>query len=124
MTAPPICATGADMKRFDGQTVRLVGVYTKTMSAHKKGGKADKFLGFAHLQLEGKPTDYDPKAWEGGKVKVELDGQRSDAEVAEFADKKVMVEGKLVLVPASSTDHAAEAPEPTLMDAKAVQLAP
>lgn len=123
---PPTCATGADMKRLDGQVVRLVGVYKKTMSAHKKGGKADKFLGFVHIELEGKATDYDPKQWDGAKAKVDLGGQRPADELTKFTDKKVAVEGKLVLDPsklAGASDHAAEAPEPVLLDAKPVELA-
>jgi hypothetical protein len=115
----PICKSGADLARFDGQRVVLVGIYRKRMVAKKMGQPETQFYGRVQIELTGKATDYDKSAWDRALaiVRVGTD-RRPDDEIEKFVDKMVAVEGRLVLHPPLADPNVASyAPEPTLFDA-------
>jgi hypothetical protein len=79
----PICTSGADLARLDGQRVVLVGTYRKRMVSKKMGRPATQFYGHAQIELTGKAIDYDPSAWDGALAVVRLGtDKRSDDEIA------------------------------------------
>jgi hypothetical protein len=120
----PICSSAADLPRFDGQRVVLVGTYRKRMVSKKMGQPATQFYGHAQIELTGKATDYDPSAWDGALAVVRLGtDKRPEDEIAKHADQQVTVEGRLVLEPPIAEPNVASAtPGPTLFDVGAITL--
>jgi hypothetical protein len=120
----PICKSGADLARFDGQRVVLVGIYRKRMVPKKKGQPATQFYGQVQIELTGKATDYDETAWDAALAVVQLGtDKRPDEEVAHFVDKQVAVEGRLVLhPPIADPNVASPTPGPTLFEAGPLKL--
>jgi hypothetical protein len=114
----PICRSGADLAHLDGKRVRLVGTYRKRMVPKKQGRPATEFYGQAQIELTGKATDYDPSAWEGALAIVSLGiDKRPAAEIEQFADQPVAIEGRLVLQPPPDDPSVASAMRPpTLFD--------
>ena len=105
-----LCRQGSDLAHHDGQRVRLVGIYRKSLTAIKMRGER-LFRGFVHIELEGRASDAVSTA-SGGPAIVELVGPRSDEEVERFTGSRVRVDGRLVLDPYRKTreegvDHAA-----------------
>src|SRR5689334_24062871 len=84
----PICKSGADLARFDGRRVVLVGIYRKRMVPRKMGQPATEFYGRVQIELTGKATDYDESAWDRALaiVRVGTD-RRPDDEIETFVDK-------------------------------------
>ena len=127
MDTLPLCETASDIKRLDGQTARVVGVYRKIMTIRKKGGGEGSFLGFIAIEVNGKPSDYDPSAWDGQPAMIDLGlDVRSAEESARFADKRVVVEGTLMLDPSSvdgSGPGARTKPKPALVGPRNLRLA-
>jgi hypothetical protein len=115
----PICKSGADLARFDGQRVVLVGIYRKRMVAKKKGQPATQFYGQVQIELSGKATDYDETAWDAALAVVQVGtDKRPEDEVEQLADKQVAVEGRLVLhPPIADSNVASSTPGPTLVGA-------
>ncbi len=91
------CRTGKDLASVDGQKVRLIGVYRKSMTARKMRGPK-KFRGYVEIELNGQASDYDSKAGPGKPV-IELVGKRPDEEVQRLTDRRVRVDGVLRLDP-------------------------
>jgi len=118
----PTCTSAAQLAQFDGQRVVLVGIYRKRMVAKKKGQPATQFYGYAELELTGKPTDYDPSAWDGAPAIVRIGtDKRPEDEIAKLADQPVAVEGRLVLrPPIAEPNVASPRPGPTLFDVGAI----
>ena len=118
MSQLPICRSGADLAHLDGKRVRLVGTYRKRMVPKKQGRPATEFYGQAQIELTGKATDYDPSAWEGALAIVSLGiDKRPAAEIEQFADQPVAIEGRLVLQPPPDDPSVASAMRPpTLFD--------
>jgi hypothetical protein len=114
----PICKSGADLARFDGQRVVLVGIYRKRMVPKKKGQPATQFYGQVQIELTGKATDYDETAWDAALAVVQVGtDMRPAEEVKQLADKQVAVEGRLVLQPPIADPNVASpTPGPTLFD--------
>jgi hypothetical protein len=121
----PSCTSGADMRRLDGQRVRLTGVYRRALVAHKQGEEPTHFLGHVDIELTGQAIDYDPSQWDGAGALVSLGTEpRSGDEVARFTDQTVTVEGRLVLHPRpADPEIAQEDPPPTLVEIGAVTAA-
>lgn len=128
MVAPsadvPECATAASLAGHDGRQVRLVGTYRRELVAKKMGEEPTLFLGTVVIEVEGRAADYDPRKWDGALALIQLgDGPRPDDEVAQFADRRVAVEGRLVLRPPPADPEAAhEDPAPTLFEPGAISL--
>jgi hypothetical protein len=124
MSQLPLCKTGADLARLDGQRVRVAGIYRRELVARKQGEPATQFLGHAVIELSGRTTDYDPSRWdEPASVSLGLAARPAD-EVARFADQPVTIEGRLVLNPPPADPEAAsERLPPTLYDAGAITAA-
>lgn len=125
MSQLPVCKSGGDMARLDGQRVRAIGIYRRELVAKKQGDEPTLFLGHVEIELDGRATDYDPSKWEGAPAKLQLGTEpRPEDEVAAFADKAVEVEGRLVLSPpVADPDVAQEDPQPTLFDLGEVRAA-
>jgi hypothetical protein len=115
----PICKSGADLARFDGQRVVLVGIYRKRMVPKKMGRPATQFYGQVQIELTGKATDYDETAWDRALAVVQIGtDKRPDDEIEKLADQRVAVEGRLVLhPPIAEPNLASPTPGPTLFDA-------
>jgi hypothetical protein len=124
MSQLPLCKTGADLARLDGQRVRVTGIYRRELVAHKQGQPPALFLGHAVIELSGRTTDYDPSRWdEPASVSLGL-AARPDDEATRFADQPVTVEGRLVLNPPPADPEAAsERLPPTLFDLGAITAA-
>jgi hypothetical protein len=118
----PICQSGADLARYDGQRVVVVGIYRKRMVPKKQGQPATQFYGHAQIQLTGKATDYDETAWDGALAIVRIGtDKRSEDEIEKLADHEVAVEGRLVLhPPIADPNVASPTPGPTLFDVGAI----
>jgi len=118
----PICMSGTDLARLDGQRIVLVGTYRKRMVAKKKGQPATQFYGHVQIELTGKATDYDPSAPDGALAIVRIGpDKRPEDEIAKLADQPVAVEGRLVLHPPIAEPNVASAtPGPTLFDIGAI----
>jgi hypothetical protein len=118
----PICTSGADLARLDGQRVVLVGTYRKRMVSKKMGQPATQFYGHAQIELTGAATDYDPSARDGALAIVRIGTEkRPEDEIAKHADQPVAVEGRLVLHPPIAEPNVASAtPGPTLFDIGAI----
>jgi len=120
----PLCQTSTDMKRLDGHRVQLVGIYRKRLIHKKKPSPMDNspplFMGHVFIEVEGSPQVYDQYQAPDSRSMVRLGLQpRPPEEVDRFVDKKVIVEGKL-LVDVSSLapppDVAQVAEPPVLME--------
>ncbi|WP_428269388.1 hypothetical protein [Haliangium sp.] len=123
MDTIPTCSSARDLAQFDGQQVQLVGVYRKIFEEKKKGGEP-AFLGYAGVEVEGHPREYDPQAWDGARAIVTIgDEPRPEGEADTLEGKRVRVTGKLVVRPPSDDSIAQPDPEPTLMDPGPVQAA-
>jgi hypothetical protein len=96
-TQLPLCPDGRTLGGLDGQKIRLVGLYRKSLTALKMRGPK-KFRGEIHIELRGAAADYDPKAAASLKAIVEI-GVRPPEEVERLVDKRVQVDGFLVLDP-------------------------
>lgn len=120
----PTCTSGADLARHDGQRVVLVGIYRKRVVPKNKGQPPSEFYGQVQLELTGKATNYDPTAWDAALAVVQLGtDKRPDDEVATLADRKVAVEGRIVLhPPIEDPDIASPTPGPTLFEVGTVLL--
>ena len=120
----PLCKTGADLARLDGQRVRVVGIYRRELVARKQGELPTLFLGHVVIELAGRTTDYDPRKWDAAaEVSLGTEPRPAD-EVARFADQTVTIEGRLVLnPPAADPEAAAESLPPTLFDVGTVSAA-
>jgi hypothetical protein len=120
MGIAPICQTSTDIKRLDGQQVRLVGIYRKHLMYKKKPRPFDNtppvFTGHIFIEVEGSPEVYSPYQLPDAKSMVRLGLQpRSPEEIERFVDKKVIVEGKLLvdvssLTPSPEVAQAAQPP--------------
>lgn len=120
----PLCKTGADLARLDGQRVRVVGTYRRELVARKQGEAPTLFLGHVTIELAGRTTDYDPARWDAPAAVSLGTAPRPTDEVAQFADQPVAVEGRLVLNPPPPDPEAAsERLPPTLYDLGAVTAA-
>jgi hypothetical protein len=119
----PLCKHAADLKRLDGQRVRLVGTYlpVPTLKKMPRPGqpRAEVYLGEVVIQLGGQAAAYDPTAPENTPAKISLGTTlRSSDEIARFRDRRVLVEGRLVLshAPDHAPDTASPKPAPTLIE--------
>ena len=126
MSQLPICKSGADLARFDGQRVVLVGIYRKRMVPKKQGQPATQFYGQVQIELTGKATDYDETAWDAALAVVQVgNDKRPEEEVEQLTDKLVTVEGRLVLhPPIADPNVASPTPGPTLFDAGPIMPMP
>ena len=128
MEAPPLCQTSTEMKHLDGQVVRLVGIYRKRLVHKKKPSRWDNsppiFMGYIVIEVEGSPLEYDPYQMPEARSIVRLGLEpRPSEEVERFVDKKVMVEGKLMIDVSSLApppDVAQVSQPPVLLDFKEV----
>ena len=107
-----VISTAEAAAAADGQTVTLEGTYLKRMrrkGMSRPGRPSPKvFLGYVQIELVG----------EGETRRIQLGTEpRPEAEVSAFADKRVQVNGRLVLSPAVEPGVATTMPRPTLMDA-------
>jgi hypothetical protein len=124
MSQLPLCKTGADLARLDGQRVRIVGTYRRELIARKQGEPPTLFLGHVMIELAGRTTDYDPSRWDAPAAVSLGTAPRPAEEVARFADQAVAIEGRLVLNPPPPDPEAAsERLPPTLFDPGAVTAA-
>lgn len=124
MSQLPLCKTGADLARLDGQRVRVVGIYRRELIARKQGEPPTLFLGHVMIELSGRTTDYDPSRWDAPAAVSLGTTPRPADEVAHFTDQAVAVEGRLVLNPPPPDPEAAsERLPPTLFDVGAVTAA-
>ena len=124
MSQLPLCKTGADLARLDGQRVRVVGTYRRELVARKQGEPPALFLGHVMIELSGRTTDYDPSRWDAPAAVSLGTAPRPADEVDRFADQPVAVEGRLVLNPPPPDPEAAsERLPPTLFDLGAVTAA-
>lgn len=113
----PVCKSGADLARLDGQRVRVTGVYRRELVARKQGEPATLFLGHVVIELTGRTTDYDPQRWDEPASVSLGQAPRPNDEVARFTDQPVTIEGRLVLNPPPADPEAAsERLPPTLFD--------
>jgi hypothetical protein len=125
MSQLPLCKTGADLARLDGQRVQVIGIYRRELVARKQGEPPTLFLGHVTIELSGRTTDYDPSRWDEPAAVSLGTAPRPADEVARFADQRVAVEGRLVLDPPPADPEAAsERQPPTLFDLGAVTAAP
>lgn len=120
---PPPCKHAIDLKRLEGQRVRLLGVYlpVPTLKKMPRPGqpREEVYLGEVVIQLEGQAIAYDPTAPESTPARINLGKTfRSSEEIARFRGQRVVVEGQLVLDHAQvpSPDAASPKPAPTLLD--------
>lgn len=71
-TELPICTDATTLGELDGKKIRLVGHYRKSLTARKmRGPKA--FHGEIHIEIEGRPADYDPKGSDERPAIVEIE---------------------------------------------------
>ncbi len=125
----PVCQTAEDMKRLDGQTVKLVGVYRQRAIARKKarpGRPAEtRPSNYVSIELRGSAASYDRHAADGEGARVRLgDEARSTDEIARLGDKPVVAIGRLVVAPPPpEEDVASEDPTPILVDIESVAAA-
>jgi len=96
-TSLPICADAKTLGGLDGQRIRLVGIYGRSLTQRKMRGPGT-FEGEMHIRLTGSPADYDPKGNAEAKAIVEL-GERPADEIARLDGQRVSVEGLLILDP-------------------------
>lgn len=116
MSQIPVCKSGADLARLDGQRVRVEGVYRKEMSSAKKGG-AESCHGQALIELTGRTTDYDLERFDAPATVSLGVAPRPDEEISKLEGQSVTVEGRLVLNPPPADPEAAsERLPPTLFD--------
>ena len=124
--APPRCATAADVARFDGQEVELVGMYRKKLSAHKMGQPATTFMGRIVIELPGRPSEYDPTSSPDATAEIALGTKPRPAdEVASMTGRKISVFGTLAIDPSKGQPPprgASEYPEPTLLMPRDLRL--
>jgi hypothetical protein len=124
MSQLPLCKTGSDLARLDGQRVQVVGTYRRELVARKQGEPPTLFLGHVTIELSGRTTDYDPSRWDAPAAVSLGTAPRPGDEVAHFADQQVAIEGRLVLNPPPVDPEAAsERLPPTLFDLGAVTAA-
>lgn len=124
MSQLPLCKSGADLARLDGQRVRVVGIYRRELIARKQGEPATLFLGHVAIELAGRTTDYDPQRWDEPASVSLGTAPRPSEEVQRFSDQQVAVEGRLVLNPPPDDPEAAsERLPPTLFDITSVAIA-
>lgn len=134
-SAVPLCRSAADMARLDGQIVRLEGVYRRKMEvlSMPRPGKPPPepvFQGYVVLELEGSAATYDASRPDDEVVLVQLGQEaRPAAEVEQLADRRVVVQGRLVLDAASllseeELEMARPDGPPTLVEPGPPSLAP
>jgi hypothetical protein len=124
MSQLPLCKTGADLVRLDGQRVRVVGTYRRDLVARKQGEPPTLFLGHVRIELSGRTTDYDPSRWDAPAAVSLGTAPRPADEADRFADQSVAVDGRLVLNPPPPDPEAAsERLPPTLFDLSVVTAA-
>jgi len=92
-----ICSHGQTLGGLDGQKIRLVGLYRKSLTATKMRGPRE-FRGKIHIELVGTAADAVPKGSSSLPSIVEI-GLRPPEEVARLVDQRVRVDGVLILDP-------------------------
>ena len=76
----PICDSFEALEQHDGNIIILEGVFRKSLTLKKMGGEG-VFMGYAHIELNGRAVDVSEK--------------RSEEEFAAYTDKKVQIQGTL-----------------------------
>ena len=112
MSSPPVCSAARDLKRLDGQSVQLTGIYRKLLEPESARPNAPKvFQGTVVIELTGLASEVDARNgnW---PARVQLgEATRPAEEVAQFADRKVSVTGRLVVEPGVSEEFAEHVPD-------------
>lgn len=123
---PPLCQSSSEMKGFDKQRVRLVGIYKKKMSRKKMNSPEEIFLGYVQIEVKGNPKVIDSSNVPAKVTPVLLGMKpRSADEIKKFNGKRVIVEGRLLLAPEideGQAEYAREDPKPTLVHPKKIKI--
>jgi hypothetical protein len=125
---PPRLDRAEQLRRLDGQRVRLVGSYLSVPSLKRMprpGGPPEYVdLGEVVIQIEGSAAAYDPAAGDT-PARIGLgNAARPSEEIARFNDRRVSVEGRIVLRAEAALTHrsAARRPNPVLQDSSGLRL--
>jgi hypothetical protein len=126
---PPRLDRAEQLRQFDGQRVRLVGTYLAVLSLKRmpRPGRPPEYvdLGEVVIEIDGRASDYDPAAGDmPARIGLGMEA-RSSEEIVRLNDRRVSVEGRIVLrpemarVPACATRRLS----PELQDPTGLRLA-
>lgn len=125
---PPRLDRAEQLGQFDGQRVRLVGTYLSVPSLKRmpRPGRPPEYvdLGEVVIQIAGSASDYDPAAGDM-PARIGLGSEaRSSEEIVRLNDRRVAVEGRIVLCPEAASTHrcAVPRPGPVLQDPTGLRL--
>jgi hypothetical protein len=125
---PPRLDRAEQLGQFDGQRVRLVGTYLSVPSLKRmpRPGRPPEYvdLGEVVIQIDGSASDYDPAAGDM-PARIGLGSEaRSSEEIVRLNDRRVGVEGRIVLCPEAASTHrcAVPRPGPVLQDPTGLRL--
>jgi len=125
---PPRLDRAEQMRRLDGQRVRLVGSYLSVPSLKRmpRPGRPLEYvdLGEVVIQIEGSAAAYDPAAGDTpARIGLGIAARPSE-EIVRLNDRRVSVEGRIVLCPemASTSPAAVQRPSPLLQDPSGLRL--
>ena len=76
----PVCDSFEELEQHDGNIIMLKGLFRKSLTLKKMHGEG-VFMGYAHIELDGRTVDVSEK--------------RSEEEFAAYTDKKVQIQGTL-----------------------------
>lgn len=111
----PLVATKADVDRYDGDMVRVVGRYTE-IDVRKAPTKTPAYDGHVAIELEDGTRVLLLPVWDQEAI-------RPPEEIAHCKDQQVVVEGTIAKTAPSSRDGRANLLMPCLLFVLSVQLA-
>ena len=122
------CEHAAQLRPFDGRRVRLIGIYrpVPTLKKMPRPGRPreEVELGEVVIELAGSASEYDPAGAPDAPARIALGtATRSSDEIARFRDRRVAVEGRLVLAGGARPGAASPRPGPALLDPGEPRLA-
>jgi hypothetical protein len=125
--APVVVDQAGQLVAADGRDIRLVGQYAPVATATKMSRPGQPSpeveLGYVVIVLAGEAAAYDPAAAPGDVARIELGtGPRTGEEIARLRDRRVSVEGRLVLAPASPEGAATTRPAPVLLEPRELRV--
>ena len=125
---PPRLDRAEQLRWLDGQRVRVVGTYLSVPSLKKmpRPGRPPEYvdLGEVVIQIEGSAAAYDPAAGDTpARIGLGMAARPSD-EIVRLNDRRVSVEGRIVLRPEMASTHrsAVRRPSPVLQDPTGLRL--
>ncbi|MEF8718841.1 MAG: hypothetical protein V5B44_14395 [Candidatus Accumulibacter necessarius] len=125
---PPRLDRAEQLRWLDGQRVRVVGTYLSVPSLKRmpRPGRLPEYvdLGEVVIQIEGSSEAYDPAAGDTpARIGLGMAARPSD-EIVRLNDRRVFVEGRIVLRPEMASTHrsAVLRPSQVLQDPTGLRL--